>query len=151
MLIHSFSLLPDFPTSLSLFCTSNNEGRESSQNSFWENFTGCFFPSLLSHVCPVPLKATIENPEITYPALSEGVIEGNKLYCYSDILPTAPHVCPLPLPPLQGRTSLFCQFRSPSPLKLMHILSSPRSLLWIGQPTLSLTFPRLLRHFQFML
>lgn len=93
MLIHSLFLLPAFPTSLSVFCTGSNEGRESSQNPFWENVTGCFFLSLLSHVCAFPLKATIKNPERTYPALSEGVIEGNKLYCYSGMLPTAPPPC----------------------------------------------------------
>lgn len=151
MLIHSLSLLPDFPTSLSLLCTGSNEGRESSLNPFWENFTGCFFPSLLSHVCRVPLKATIKNPERTRPALSEGVIEGNKLYCYSDMLPTAPLICVFSHHhPCRVEPPFLCQFRSPSPLKFMHILSPPRSLLWIGQPTLSLTFPRLLGHFQFM-
>ena len=132
MLIHSLFLLPAFPTSLSVFCTGSSEGRESSQNPFWENVTGCFFLSLLSHVCAFPLKATIKNPERTYPALSEGVIEGNKLYCYSGMLPLPPPppMCVLSCHhPCRVKPPFLCQFRSPSPLKLMYILSPPRSLL----------------------
>ena len=91
---------------------------------------GVFFQSLLSQVCPVPLKATIENPEITYPALSEGIIEGNKLYCYSDILPTAPHVCPLPLPPLRGRTSLSL------PIQISLTIETHAHLVFSKKPSL---------------
>lgn len=56
--------------------------------------------------------------------------------------PLSPHPC-LVEPPFH------CQFRSHSPSKLTHTLSPPGSLLWIGQLTLSVTFPKLLRHFQF--
>lgn len=142
MLIHSLFLLPAFPTSLSVFCTGSNEGRESSQNPFWENVTGCFFLSLLSHVCAFPLKATIKNPERTYPALSEGVIEGNKLYCYSGMLPTAPppHVCPLLSPPLQGKTSLSLPIQISFTLEThVHLVSSKKpSLGWSAHTELNL-------------
>lgn len=89
-----------------------------------------FFSISSFPVCPVPLKATIENPEITYPALSEGVIEGNKLYCYSGMLPTAPHVCPLPLPPLQGRTSLSL------PIQISLTIETHAHLVFSKKPSL---------------